>query len=238
MEHSEHITERMMNRDAYLAFHRRRHEMLLALLRRHVPGRIERSLDIGGAGDLMELSCFVRDTFGAEPHTVDLGDSVEEGRTKGLASVTCDVDTDSFPYPAAHFDLVIFASVIEHLYHPGHALNEIMRVLRPGGLLVLEAPNAVSLAKRIDILKGRNPFRWFNEYNARQGQAPMIFCSVFYSPEEAEDLLRKRGLTILERAYGLHDPPLALWKRVIRESLVGMFPRCSDCFAIAARRAP
>jgi SAM-dependent methyltransferase len=233
---SHHITERMMDRDEYLAFHQHRHKMLLDLLRRHVPQKIERSLDVGGAGDLLNLSGFVRETFGAEAHTVDLGDSVAEGKSKGLISQACNVDTDTLPYPDTHFDLVIFASIIEHLYNPAHALDEIHRVLKPGGLLLLEAPNAVALGRRIDILKGRNPFRWFNEYNARQAKGPMIFCSVFYSPEEIETLLANHNFEFRDRNYGLHQPKLSFAKRAIRSSILSLIPRASDCFAIIAAK--
>ena len=226
----------MMTSEQYLAFHRRRHAMLLGILNRHVPKHITRSLDIGGAGDLLNLSSYGNKTFGAEAHTEDLGDSVAEGIQKGLVSQACNIDESPLPYPDGHFDLVIFASVVEHLYNPFFALDEMHRVLASGGLLLLEAPNAVALGRRVDILKGRNPFRWFNEYNAHQQKSHMIFCSVFYSPEEAEALVRQHGFEVLERDYGLHTPPLSLPKKAIRETIVRLFPRSSDCYAIMARK--
>lgn len=38
------------------------------------------------------------------------------------------------------FDLVIHLDVMEHLFHPFHALGEINRTLRPGGVCIFSAP--------------------------------------------------------------------------------------------------
>ncbi len=52
-----------------------------------------------------------------------------------------DFDTDSFPYPDNHFDTVFSKSVIEHLENPEHYLKECLRVLKPGGRLILLTPD-------------------------------------------------------------------------------------------------
>jgi 2-polyprenyl-3-methyl-5-hydroxy-6-metoxy-1,4-benzoquinol methylase len=44
-------------------------------------------------------------------------------------------------YPDAHFHIVIAKHVVEHLPHPELAIQEMTRVLAPGGLLVLATPN-------------------------------------------------------------------------------------------------
>jgi len=44
---------------------------------------------------------------------------------------------DAVPQREASFDLVLALDVIEHLYEPGRALDEIRRVLRPRGTLLL-----------------------------------------------------------------------------------------------------
>jgi SAM-dependent methyltransferase len=49
------------------------------------------------------------------------------------------------------FDLVIAFNVIEHLYHPEHFLNEILRVLRDQGYIVIDSPNIVK----------KNDVSWF-----------------------------------------------------------------------------
>lgn len=225
----------MESRDAYRAFHHRRHEAILALLERHVPAKRERLLDIGSGGDVAGAGTRILEQFADELHAVDLGADVEDGRDKGLLAKRCDVDKEPLPYPDAHFDVVLFASVIEHLYHPHFAVEQIGRVTRPGGILILEAPNAVALGRRLDTLAGRNPFASFNRYNALDGRAPMVECSVFYTAEEAEAALAPWFET-LERSYTMHSPPVNPLKRLLREAAFKLNPRLGDSFLLAARR--
>ncbi|MBI4872210.1 MAG: class I SAM-dependent methyltransferase [Candidatus Riflebacteria bacterium] len=44
------------------------------------------------------------------------------------------------PFPAASFDSLVCASMLEHLTDPGAAIDEMLRVLRPGGLLAVGFP--------------------------------------------------------------------------------------------------
>lgn len=50
--------------------------------------------------------------------------------------------------PAASFDAVTLSQTIEHLYDPKATLQECLRLLKPGGLLVMTTPNAASLGAR------------------------------------------------------------------------------------------
>jgi len=193
-------------------------------------------LDIGGGGDVAGLHDVIAERFAGEMHAVDQGADVQMGRDKGLNVQRCDIDVEALPYPDGFFDVVLFMSVIEHLYFPRHAVDEIARVLKPGGLLFLETPNAVAMGRRLDALLGRNPFRWFNEYNAIGNKAPMVCCSVFYTAEEIERLL-SGPFEILERRYAMHDPAAGLLKRIMREIAFCVRPSLGDCFSVVARRA-
>lgn len=225
----------MMTEKEYIAFHQRRFRMMTGLLARHVPEGVREILDVGGGGDLLSLGCHLRDTYRATVYGVALGEDVEASRAKGLQYFSCDIDREPLPFEDERFDLVTCASVFEHLYNPGFALAQMRRVLKPGGLLMLEMPNAVSMGRRIDALKGRNHFRFFNFYNARTEKAPMIICSVFYAPEEIVRLLSP-GFEVLEQTYGLHTPRLPFHKAMVHELLVRLFPRMSDCFAVLAQK--
>jgi SAM-dependent methyltransferase len=51
-------------------------------------------------------------------------------------------------YPEGHFDVVLASEVLEHVPDPGEMLREILRVLRPGGLLWATTPNGRGLSAR------------------------------------------------------------------------------------------
>ena len=92
--------------EEYRAFHRKRLAMLVGLLERNVRAPLGRSLDIGGGGDILDLSSIVRDRFGAQTYSVDLGDDVGAGMKKGLISRECDIDRETLPFEDGYFDLV------------------------------------------------------------------------------------------------------------------------------------
>ena len=60
---------------------------------------------------------------------------------KGLALNVMNAAGEYLPYPKNHFDLVISNEVIEHVQDDRQAIEEIIRVLKPGGRLVLFCPN-------------------------------------------------------------------------------------------------
>ena len=54
---------------------------------------------------------------------------------------------ETLPYQAGTFEVVILKHVVEHLEHPGRALQEVGRICAPFGLLILSTPNLASLLK-------------------------------------------------------------------------------------------
>jgi len=49
--------------------------------------------------------------------------------------------TDQLPFADASFDLVTMLAVLEHIEHERHILQEVRRVLKPNGRLVLTVPS-------------------------------------------------------------------------------------------------
>jgi SAM-dependent methyltransferase len=99
-----------------------------------------RVLDIGcGMGgileDLAKLDC---ETFGIEPNP----DAAKMCKEKGL-NVECGLVEDMI-YPKDSFDVVLLFHVIEHLHSPKKVLDEISRILKPGGHVFIWCPNAQS----------------------------------------------------------------------------------------------
>ena len=76
--------------------------------------------------------------------------------------IVCDLNTipmHSVPEVDQRFDLIVFAEVLEHLYvSPEAALAWLRHLLKSDGFILCTTPNASSLAKRIKLLFGHNPF--------------------------------------------------------------------------------
>lgn len=58
----------------------------------------------------------------------------------GRASFVC-CDCERLPFPDASFDVVYTSNVLEHLEDVRRSLKEMLRVLRPGGVMVHSVPN-------------------------------------------------------------------------------------------------
>lgn len=55
-------------------------------------------------------------------------------------------DLSQCALPANSFDVITMSQTIEHLYDPNATLRESLRILKPGGLLVMTTPNVNSLS--------------------------------------------------------------------------------------------
>lgn len=105
-----------------------------------------RLLDLGcGRGEA--LAVFAR--HGLAVHGIDASaEMVALCREKGLSAEQGDLFAALRAFPDASFDAVVSYHVIEHL--PPQLLPELVRsawrVLRPGGVLILETPSPLSLA--------------------------------------------------------------------------------------------
>lgn len=114
-------------------------------------------LDVG-CGDGRTAGLYLRDR-GCEYVGVDVSENaVRMVRALGLDGRRVD-DATQLPFADAAFDAALCIEVMEHLFEPHIAAAEILRVLRPGGVLIVTVPNVAYWRRRIDLaLLGRwNP---------------------------------------------------------------------------------
>lgn len=118
--------------------------------------RGSRCLDLG-CGDGGTSGVFLRKE-GFEYQGVDVSRAaIEQARLNGL-NVTLIDDASSLPFDDRDFDAVICFEVVEHLFDVNGTMAEILRILRPGGCLLLTTPNICYWRRRLDALCGRwNP---------------------------------------------------------------------------------
>lgn len=100
-------------------------------------------------GCVLELGCgegrFLRALGAVRPELELVGADVSRAALEGLRARAPDVETRiaegrELPGADAEFDAVLVIDVLEHLADPAHALAEVRRVLRPGGVLHLYVP--------------------------------------------------------------------------------------------------
>jgi SAM-dependent methyltransferase len=70
--------------------------------------------------------------------------------------IVCDLNS-GIPLQNDVCDIVIATEVIEHIYYSKKLFDEILRILKPDGYIILSTPNACSLLYRILWLFGRVP---------------------------------------------------------------------------------
>lgn len=87
---------------------------------------------------------------------VDSAALAEAAGSLGIETLVADAE-EPLPFGDASFDVVVAGEVLEHLRFVEHALDEVHRVLRPGGALVGSIPNAYRLKNRLEFLRGRPP---------------------------------------------------------------------------------
>ena len=101
-------------------------------------------------GHLLELGCGSgkvlqrMQQMGWQVEGVDFDPSaVENARSKGLQVHFGTLEAQN--YPNDHFDMIFMSHLIEHVHDPLGLLIEDLRILKPGGKLIVVTPNNASL---------------------------------------------------------------------------------------------
>jgi len=138
-----------------------------------------------------------------------------------------EADAEQLPFAAASFDLVISRHLLWTLPHPEAAIDEWIRVLRPGGRLVVVDgqfdPGVLTLPA--------GSARSSQEYAAIGDQLPFLGGR---SREEIERLLTAHGLRTV-RSDPLHDLVAAQAQRMVDE---GREPRTHRRYVVWGDVAP
>jgi SAM-dependent methyltransferase len=130
----------------------------------------------------------VRNTFGAMADVGEVDESVCVGTVQG--------DATTLPFADGAFDRIIASEVLEHVVADSHALAELARVLRPGGVLAATVP-----------AEGPEKICWrlSDAYHAPIAIGGHVRI---YSVVELSAKLRAAGLQPFDRhrAHALHSP--------------------------------
>jgi methionine biosynthesis protein MetW len=165
---------------------------LARLYRRNI-GAGERVLDVG-CGDGKTSGAWLLDRR-CDYTGVDISaNAVREAQQFGLRAIHI-TDASSLPFADGMFDVVVCIEVLEHLFAPQSALQEIRRVLRPGGRLIATVPNIAAWRWRLDMLVAG---RWNPIGDERSAAEPWRDPHIrFFTTRSMRRLLRETGFEVI-----------------------------------------
>lgn len=112
-------------------------------------GAAVRHLDIGsGTGALIQLLRARQPALTSS--ACDYTDALMQ--LPGQRVDVVDLNGGVLPYANGSFSIVTCTEVVEHLENYRHALREMQRVLRPGGVAIITTPNVLNLQSRLRYL--------------------------------------------------------------------------------------
>jgi SAM-dependent methyltransferase len=125
----------------------------IELFRRHVGGPGRKVLDLGCRdGSLTRAYAGGNEVVGVDADR----EALDAAAKLGIETRWADLD-EPLDFDDASFDIVVAGELLEHLRDPHRVVNEVRRVLRPGGTFVASVPNAYRLKNRVRFLLGRDP---------------------------------------------------------------------------------
>lgn len=99
---------------------------------------VARVLEVGGGRSGLAAMLYPQ----ASVVTLDMDASLGDGLNLGPGCSFVCGDACNLPFPDDSFDLVTLLDVLEHIPDDARAAREAMRVLKPGGTLLVSTPNA------------------------------------------------------------------------------------------------
>lgn len=182
------------------------------LLRRHGV-RAGRTLDLGCGAGANTLALFPSVADRAEVVGLDVAQPSAKAYVARTGCPALVGDGQDLPLATHAFDLVVCNDVLEHVVDPDVFMEEIRRVLRPGGHLALSTPNLAAWFNRLALLAGMQPA--FSEVSFRKifGRpgSDVVGHLRLYTPRALLPFLAFHGFSVLEAAAApFHAIPGAL----------------------------
>ena len=166
-------------------------------------------LDIGGGMGRIAVPlaeqyhvhlCDISEAMLAQAQAAAVSANIPNGQ---LATSVVDA-SKPLPFEDASFDLIICLDLLVHLPDPQAAVRELYRVLRPGGVALIDASNSVPLwVFCYPRYVGKRPSRWLK--TLRHGGVLPEWASIVHHMRRSAFLgwLRSAGFAVTgERRYG------------------------------------
>lgn len=145
----------------------------------------------------------------------------------GVADLVVPIASDAqrLELPSATCDVVVAIGLLPWVRRPERALNEITRILKPGGYVIVSMDNASSLARGLDPgwhASVRSLIRMIRRGNGRDsGKASLIQWPAMAKRRDFDRLLRSAGLHPL-RVAGVGFGPFTFLGRNVLPNGMGL----------------
>lgn len=165
----------------------------------------KRVLDIGSGGGLL-LSLLYE--LGHECYAVDFVDNRKRFPDiffeKKIDFKLCNMEADPIPFPDNFFDAVFCCQALEHFTH-SHlpAVKEMYRVLKPGGILEVDVPNAVCFRNRWRMIRGKHITWDYEKHYLRE--EPIRYKEMTFFPDRHNREFTLKELQVLLEAAGFDN---------------------------------
>jgi SAM-dependent methyltransferase len=145
---------------------------------------------------------------GFNSHASDLHDGLAIFSTLEIPYRRWHLEAQPAPFPDHTFDAVVLSQTIEHFtYSPLHPLREILRITKPGGMILIDAPNIACFRNIWRLFRGKS-IHWSYKRHYLE-QAPELENGIPYydrhnhecSMQDLMDVADFFGLEIVQAAY-------------------------------------
>ncbi|MCP6719475.1 MAG: methyltransferase domain-containing protein [Patescibacteria group bacterium] len=145
-----------------------------------------RILDVGNLGDGDDEASIhkkIRESFGDTCDVIGLDSNEKKARELNFPGQVIG-KAENMPFKNEFFDCVYMGEIIEHTFEPIKMIKEVNRVLKTGGVLVIDTPNVYALSRIL---------RFFLKKMDSIGDPDH---KLFYTPAVLKNMLEKNGFII------------------------------------------
>lgn len=154
-----------------------------------------------GGGTLIDIGCGVGNLWPRVRGHFDRYVGVDVVRYDGFPEEgefhRVDLDSGRAPLPDAAAEVVASLETIEHVENPRAFMRELVRLVKPGGLIVVTTPNQLSLLSKLTLVLK-------NQFNAFQ-EAPGLYPAHLTALLEVDLLRIARECGLIEVAIRYTD---------------------------------
>jgi ubiquinone/menaquinone biosynthesis C-methylase UbiE len=166
-------------------------------------GTFDRILDVGcGTGDYIQVASRHKGSyFGVDYSWPMINQARQQISGHGKQHLFLVGSGEDLPYQNNCFDLVMAMGYIEYFQEPFVPLREIQRILKPGGILVMQSHKR-ELFSNLDRFV-INPLRSIFRRTSKRtdSQLPPMWVNKQYSQHQLDELLRGFGLVRIDYTF-------------------------------------